>query len=106
MDIEKTMQFILEQQAQMQAQFAVQHQKNIEEHERFREDLGRLAGVVEGVIKVVDRAANNQDRHQEQIVQNQEQIGQLIEAQKHTDERLNALIKVVDDLVRRNGSHS
>ena len=113
MDIEKTIQFILEQQAHSPAQ----QQQFLEE---FREGLRTVTGVVHHVAQL-------QARQQEQIGSQQQQIGgltqivgklaerqshtdevvaQVAEALRHTDERLNALIKVVDDLVRRDGSRA
>jgi len=107
MDVEKTVQFLLEQ----QAQFAAQQQQLAAQQQQFQRDLedlrgvvGRLAGVVQGVVGVTQQLGGVTQQLAQIQDRQQQQIGELIAAQKHTDERLDALIKVVDDLVRRNGS--
>lgn len=78
MDVERTIQFILE----TQAQHAVTLQAIDERVSTVTDLIGRLA------------------QAQLQLVG---EVRTLREAQAAADERMNALIRVVDDLVRRNG---
>jgi hypothetical protein len=94
MDVQKTMEFILEQQAHMaatQAAMQAEHAARMAEIEKvaLRTDkrLDGLSKIVKFGMKVVLKQA--------------ESIKELRDAQKHTDEKLNALVQVVDDLVRR-----
>lgn len=99
MDIEKTMQFILEQQAQTGVrldQVTVRLDQLTAAHQRLAEDqleLARLQSQQQGMIGSLVTI-----------------VGELAQTQKRTDQRVNdltenmkGLIKVVDDLVRRDG---
>lgn len=59
----------------------------IGDHERFREEHQLLLA---SQVLLTDRM--------DKLTQN---VANLTESQKHTDDRLNALIAIVDDLIRR-----
>ena len=117
MDVEKTMQFMLDMQAKHEA--AVQ--KHDEQIARLDEHLARLeaalakhdeqiaqnAAQIQAVTDLVGRLAQAEIRLVERINQLAEktdrEIGELREAQARSDYKLNALIETVDKLVRRNG---
>ena len=63
----------------------------IEDHVQFREEHKQLLTAQVLLTDRVDKVAGTLDTA----------IKELSAAQRHTDERLNALISVVDDLVRR-----
>ena len=108
MDVERTMEFILDQQAKFWA--AVQEMR--EQQAAMQKDRAAMQK---------DQAAMQQDHadlrslvvrlaeHQLGLAQHFDQFQQetraalvaVAEAQQHTDERLNALIAVVDGVVRR-----
>lgn len=92
MDIERTLEFIV----QHQARFAVELDQLKDRHKELSDSVDALKVVVQ-----------SQQVHISQIISLTETLARsqtaLTESQRHTDERLNALIKVVDDLVRRNG---
>jgi peptidoglycan hydrolase CwlO-like protein len=108
MDIEKTIEFILGQQAKFAAGL-----------EEMRSLVGRLAQQQLDLVEHVDHfqreitaatlaIAEEQRRlteEQRRLTEAQRRLTEaqtrLEEAQRHTEERLNALIAVVDDLVRR-----
>lgn len=92
MDIERTLEFILEH----HARFAVELDQLKDRHKELSASVERLNGAVEG-LQAVAQAQQGQISRILGITE------VLAESQRHTDERLNALIKVVDDLVRRNG---
>lgn len=93
MDVESTMQFILETQARLQAT-ASQHDERLA---RLETSLARLETSVSTVTDLVGRLAQAEIR----LV---ERMDRLAESQAHTDQRLDILIDVVDKLVRRDGS--
>lgn len=100
MDPEKTIQFILEHQAQFAVQFqdltgVVHRVAELQAHQQ--EEIGDLYQQIGGLNQIVSRLAEDQRG----LVQAQRE---LTESQRHTDERFHALIKIVDDLVRRDGS--
>ncbi len=63
----------------------------VEDHVKFQEEHKLLLTSQVVLTDRVDRLAQTLDTA----------VRELSEAQKHTDERLNALIAVVDDLVRK-----
>lgn len=92
MDIERTMLFILE----MQAKHAAAIQKHDEEIARNFGQIAELSRKVDTVTDLVGRVAQAEIR----LV---ERMDKLADSQSHTDQRLDALIDVVDKLIRRNG---
>lgn len=70
----------------------------IEDHVRFDEEHKRL---LTAQIILTDRVDKLAIQVEKTSVSVREGIQELRESQKHTDERLNALISVVDDLVRK-----
>ncbi|MGH9327496.1 MAG: hypothetical protein ACRD2B_12550 [Terriglobia bacterium] len=98
-NLERTMQFIVEQ----QAQFTVDIQKLQQRQEAITTMIRQLVDVgmslahhgdeTDQRIQQLTKAQADTDRH----------IKELTEAQTHTDRRLDALIDVVDKVIRRNG---
>lgn len=99
MDLEKTVEFIL----QHQAQFAAEMDQLKDRHKEFAAELNQLKDRHKELSDSVDALRLVVQSQQVQISQIMSLTQVLTESQRHTDERLNALIKVVDDLVRRNG---
>jgi uncharacterized phage infection (PIP) family protein YhgE len=64
--------------------------------------LQTLAVSTEGIARSLQQLADRLDQLGQRVDQLTESVSQLKESEKHTDDRLNALIAVVDDLVRRN----
>ena len=100
MDVEKTVQFILE----MQAQHAIAIQKLDEQMASHEGRMAALETSVTTVTDLVGRLAHAEIRLVERMEQLAGQMGDLGESQAHTDQRLNAMIDIVDKLIRRNGS--
>ena len=93
MDVEKTMQFILETQARLEASAAGHAERLARLEAAMAQHEGRLAKLETYIATVTDL------------------VGRLAQAEIHmvermndTDERLNALIDVVDKLIRRDGA--
>ena len=93
MDVERTMQFILETQARLQAT-ASQHDERLA---RLETSLAKLETSVSTATDLVGRLAQAEIR----LV---ERMDRLAESQVHPDRRLDILVDVVDKLVRRDGS--
>jgi acetolactate synthase small subunit len=104
-DRQRTMDFILEQQAQFsvnmeamretQAQFSTNLEALREAQARTDAIVGHLTGQVQGIAGQLQNMA----RQQEHI---NEVVAVIAESQQHTDERLNALIDIVQ--AGRNGN--
>ncbi len=92
MDVEKTVEFLVNQQAQLH----VEQQRQAENHTRLQELVHNLVGVV-------SQLATEQRQFQKEVRQSQKELRQslkeLSQAQIKTEEKLRALIQVV----RRNG---
>ena len=110
MDLEKTMEFIVENLAHTSARLGevsvklnklaevqVLQAQVLDSHE---DRLNRITDVL-GQIAEMQRATEEELKAFAQ--ETREAIQEREEAGRHTDERLNALIKIVDDLIRRDG---
>jgi X-X-X-Leu-X-X-Gly heptad repeat protein len=114
-DVRNTMQFILEQQAQL----TVTVGQLSESVDRLTGKVDQLTGKVDQLTDKVDRLADKVDRtadstiallaiaeiHEREIETLKESTAANAEAGRATDERLNALIDVVEQMIseRRNG---
>jgi hypothetical protein len=96
---EKRMNFIVEQ----QAKFAVDIQRLQEAQERTDGMLRRLIDVNLSLADHVGANKERIDKFEERMAVLDEKLRNLAEFQAHSDRRLDALIDVVDKLVRRNG---
>lgn len=106
MDVEKNIEFILEQ----QAGFVVHLQQ-------LGEIQSRQQGILDRVLTIVGQLGEAAGQLAEAQQRTDQTVRELAEAQQRTDQKLrevgeklegvadnlNALIKVVDELVRRNG---
>jgi phage shock protein A len=97
-EMQSTMQFILEQ----QAQFAANMQRLEETDERASKRIDRLERVVGLAIRAGFRERKETREKINALINSQLN---LTAAQAHTDERLNALIDVVSDARGNNGSN-
>lgn len=105
MDVEKTIEFILSQ----MADFAVGMQHLREGMQELRQSQAELreshTELREGLVRVV-AVVNQLAVAQREFAQHTEQRFQALTEEVRTiASNLNALIKVVDDLVRRDGQH-
>jgi len=91
MDIEKTMQFILDTQARLET--------SVGEH---NERLAKIEASVATLADLVGRLAQAELRLVEKMDRLAESHADLANSQTHTDQRLDALIAIVDRLVPRN----
>lgn len=99
MDVEKTIQFILE----MQAKHEAVSQRNAEQIARNSEQMGkhdeRLALIERSLASVTDLVGRLAQAELRLV----DRINDLRDAQAGTDYKLNALIETVDKLAHRNG---
>jgi FtsZ-binding cell division protein ZapB len=108
MDVERTIEFIL----QHQAHFAAEMEQLKERHKEFSAEMHQLKErhvELHNSVEALTVVVRNQQEQITPLLSVTEVLARnqaaLVESQRHTDERLNALIKVVDDLVRRDGQH-
>jgi methyl-accepting chemotaxis protein len=124
MDVEKTIEFLLEHQARFAADLDVMK----DEQRDLRSSLVALQDSVAGLQESVAGLRDSVHGLSDAVMNQQRQIGEIIgatkqlalvtqealreqarellavnQAQRRTEENLNALIKVVDDVVRRDG---
>jgi ABC-type transporter Mla subunit MlaD len=107
-DTQRTMQFILEQQAQL----TVTMGQLSETVDRLADKVDRLGDTVDRLAEKVDRTADSTiallaiaEIHEREIEALKESTAANSEAGRATDERLNALINVVEQMIseRRGG---
>jgi chromosome segregation ATPase len=96
-EIQKTMEFILEQ----QAQFAVNIQRLQEERLRDNPRLTRLEESFQLLVQLAQTTDTRLDRLESNMSTVEINMAALAAAQTHTDERLGALIDIVREC--RNG---
>ena len=111
MDMERTMQFILEMQAKFEANIGLHEErltrlenamlKLVDNVGQLRQALLTTNDLVTRLVKVTDEGFKAMDRRFKAV---DERLASLAEAGKATDDRLNVLIDVVDKLIRRNGT--
>lgn len=96
-EIQKTMEFIIKQQETFSEGMEVLRESHAKSEGRISRLEGAFVALYATVSKLADTGADNARR-----------LSEVIEAQAHTDERLNSLIDVVERLIseRRNGGSS
>jgi chromosome segregation ATPase len=114
-EMEKTMQFILEQQAQFTANFQKIEEAREKDEEARKKDSARITRLEESFQLLVQLAQNHDERLvtlaeaqirvSEQIAATDEQIAAMNERTAETDERLNALIAVVERYISSKGQN-
>jgi uncharacterized protein YoxC len=114
-EMEKTMAFILEQQAQLTVTVGRLGERVDglgEKVERIADKVERIADKVERMAEKIERMADKIDRNADSVTAllaiaeiHEREITENREAQSRTDERLNALITTVERYIseRRNG---
>jgi chromosome segregation ATPase len=108
-EMERTMQFILEQQAQFAVNMAKAEERMGRHEERMSESderLSRIEGIQENTARQIEHLGNAlvtlteaHERTREELVESQAQmkraLKELAESQAHSDRRLDALIDIV-----------
>ena len=106
MDVEKTMQFVLDQQAQL----VVSVQKLGEAHAVLAADMQRLQGAQarqqEMIGQVVSIVRDLAIAHRDLAESTDRRFRELADKVQDVTDNLNALIKIVDELIRRDGPRS
>jgi chromosome segregation ATPase len=101
-EMERVMQFILEQQAQFSVNMDKVRERMAGHEERMAESderLSRIEGIQENTARQIqhlgDALVALTESQQEEHAQTQEALRELAESQRHTDRRLDALIDIV-----------
>jgi hypothetical protein len=96
MNIERTMEFILKQQAKFESNFAKADQRFLKAEKR----LDRIERIVGQLASASLRFRNEIRRWQ---IESKRQLKSVQERSSETEDKLNALIDVVDKFIRHNG---
>lgn len=106
MDIEKTMQFILDTQARLEAS-AGEHRELIAENERqIQANTNMIQANTNMIRQLVDVSLSLVHNMEQGFREVRETFQQVRDIQAASEYKLNALIETVDKLVRRNGHSS
>jgi chromosome segregation ATPase len=106
MNVERTMEFILEQAARTEANFAkadVRFAKAERRLDRAEKRMDRLERLVAQNNHLVGRLTRCGVSLRSDIRRHERAIARLEEVHSETDGKLNALIDIVDKSIRRNG---
>jgi len=110
MNIERTMEFILKQQATFESNFAKADQRFLKAEkrlDRIERVVGQFASASLRFRNEIRRSQIEADRQVEAIrelsYQTEDKLNALRELSSQTEDKLNALIDVVDKSIRRNG---
>ena len=95
-EMNKMMEFIVEQQAQFAADIQVMREVQAQDVKLLKEQDRRLSDAVLAVVGMIGNLTQSQTK-------TDETIKLLTEAQKRTEERLNAFITVVERYLSGNG---
>ncbi len=103
-EMQRTMEFILEQ----QAQYAARMQRDESRLTRLEDAFVMLVQMakltderLDGLVENMTLLAQAQGRADARLAELTEKMTELADAQMHTDERLNALIDIVDRNITR-----
>src|SRR5947209_977329 len=96
-EIQRVMEFIIKR----QESFAEGMEQMRESHARAEERIGKLEVAFVGLFNVVTDIGKAHQKLTERVEQLAEKVADLVEAQAHTDQRVNALIDVIEQW--RNG---
>ncbi|GEM_PF-1491972 len=112
MDVQKTMEFILEQQAaavvrqaQLETRMAEYEAENQAWFKRFESGMSAIQQTQLRQLEMIDGLVDESKRQRERLNETQEKLDHFIVATERrfneTQEKLDALISVVDGIVRR-----
>ncbi len=110
MDIEKSIEFLLQAQAKTEAALAQHAQANKLEQQQLTQQQIQLAENMNRLVDVVADIADSQRRNEATLQRFQEENRLAHQrydaAHRETDERFNALIKMMDEWVRERGKQN
>ena len=96
-ELNKKIEFIIEQQAQFSADIQVMREVHEADTKLLKEQLHGLSDAVITVVGLVGKLTEAQQR-------TDAKVAELVEAQARTDERLNVFINVVEKYISGNGN--
>ena len=110
MDIEKSIEFLLQAQAKTEAALAQLAQTNKLEQQQLTQQQVQLAENMNRLVDIVADVADSQRQNEEALQRFQEENRLAHQrydaAHRETDERFNALIKMMDEWVRERGKQN
>jgi septal ring factor EnvC (AmiA/AmiB activator) len=103
-NVEKTMEFILEQRSRFEASLARTDQKHERDYARSSRRLDRIEQVLKQTNRVVGKLASSGVSLRSDIRRHEKAIANHEEMMEEMEDKLNGLIEIVDKSIRRNGS--
>jgi uncharacterized coiled-coil protein SlyX len=103
MDVERTIEFILKNEARMDARFDAKFAKADARFVQAEKRLDRLERVVAQNNRTVTRLASYGVSLRSDVRRVEKGLAQITEKLSETDDKLNALIEIVDRNIRGNG---
>ena len=108
-DINRKLEFIIEQQAQFVADIQSLREVQAADSAFMRESYRSLTGAVTTIVDLVGKLAQAQERTDAKLAElasrTDANIAELAETQARTDERLNIFINIVERYISRNGGN-
>jgi acetolactate synthase small subunit len=101
-EMQSTIQFILEQQAQFSVNMEALRESQLEQQAQFSVNMEALRESQARTDKIVQALATQVEQIARQQAHINDVVAVIADAQQHTDERLNALINIVQG--QRDGS--
>jgi ABC-type transporter Mla subunit MlaD len=102
-EFDRKMEFIVDQQAQFAADIQVMRQVHDADVKSLREQDRNLSTALSALAEVVDNVAQAQQTAATQISELTENVAELTEAGRRTDDRLNILVNTVERYISGNG---
>jgi hypothetical protein len=102
-EMEKKMEFIVEQQAKFAAEIEIQREVQATQGKRLSDALIAVVGIVGKLAEAQVRMQESVNRLTEAQAGTEDRVIRLTEAQTRTEERLNILISVVERYFGGNG---
>jgi len=101
MDIEKAIDFLLQQQAKFWAALEADRADQIQFRQKTSEEFAEIRDILRQVVTVQGTLVQTGLKHEESLRRSDERWDRLVDAQRRADERMDALIAIVNGLVRR-----
>ncbi len=102
-EMNKKMEFIVEQQAKFAAEIEIMREVQAAESKLLNEQSHRLSEALIGVVDIVGSLARAQMKTDERVNVLEESFNRLAQAQARTEESLKILINVVERHISGNG---
>jgi len=102
-EMNKKMEFIVEQQAKFAAEIEILREVQATQYGRLSDALISVVGIVGNLVQAQTRTEERINLLAQALISSEGRINQLAQSQERTDERLSAFINVVERYISGNG---